>query len=79
LNNYKETAGDTHEQVRQYKGIAYIRRMNSSHVRINGVRNRDLKQHLLMGATGSINVALNQVLNQEAAKAAAGPPASCEK
>jgi hypothetical protein len=35
LNNYKGTASDTHEQVSLYNRLAYIRRIHSSHVRIN--------------------------------------------
>jgi hypothetical protein len=42
---------------------------------IDGVRDRELKQDLLMGGDRTLNEALNQALNLEAAKAAAGPKA----
>jgi len=42
---------------------------------IHGVRDRELKQHLLMGGDRTLNEALHQALKLEAAKAAAGSPA----
>jgi hypothetical protein len=42
---------------------------------IDGVRDREVKQHLLMGGDRTLNEALNQALKLEAAKAAAAPPA----
>jgi hypothetical protein len=46
---------------------------------IYGVRDREIKQHLLMGGDRSMNEALNQALKLEAAKAAAGQPARLRK
>jgi hypothetical protein len=42
---------------------------------IDGVRDREVKQHLLTGGDRALNQVLNQALKLEAAKAAAGPPA----
>jgi len=42
---------------------------------IDSVRDREVKQHLLMGGDRTLNEALNQALKLEAAKAAVGPPA----
>jgi hypothetical protein len=47
----------------------------AAHSFIDGVREREVKQHLLRGGHRTLNEALNQALKLEAAKAAAGPPA----
>jgi hypothetical protein len=39
----------------------------------DGIRDREVKQHLLLGGACTLNEALNQALNIEAAKAAAWP------
>jgi hypothetical protein len=46
----------------------------AAHAFIDGVRDREVKQHLLMGGDDTLNGALNQALKLEAAKVAAGPP-----
>jgi hypothetical protein len=45
------------------------------HAFVDGVSDRGLKEHLLMGGDRSINDALNQALKLKAAKTAAGPAA----
>jgi hypothetical protein len=45
-----------------------------AHAFIDGLRVREVKQHLLMGGDRTLNAALNQALKLEAAKAVAGPP-----
>jgi hypothetical protein len=50
--------------------VDFIQR-KAAHAFIDGVRDRELKQHFLMGSDRS----LNQALKLEAAKATAGPPA----
>jgi hypothetical protein len=45
----------------------------AAHASIDGVRDRKVKQHLLMGADRTLNEALHQDFKLEAAKAAAGP------
>ena len=47
----------------------------AAHSFINGVRDQEVKQHLLMGGHRTLNDALNQALNLEAIKVAAGLPA----
>jgi hypothetical protein len=42
----------------------------AAHV-FSGIRDREMKQHLLMGGDRTLNEALNQALKLEAAKAAA--------
>jgi hypothetical protein len=42
---------------------------------VNGLKDWDMKQHLLMGSERSFNEALNQALKLEAVNATAGPPA----
>ena len=42
---------------------------------IDGVQEREVKQHLLLGGDRTLNEALNQALKLEAAKETAGPPA----
>jgi hypothetical protein len=54
--------------------VAFIQ-TEAAHFFIDGLRDRELKQHLLMGGDRTLNEALNQALKLEAAKAAAGPPA----
>jgi hypothetical protein len=43
----------------------------AAHDFINGIRDREVKQHLLMGGDRTLNEALSQAVNLEAAKAAA--------
>jgi hypothetical protein len=45
----------------------------ATHSFIDGVRDREVKQHLLMGGDRTLNEALNQALKLEAVQAAAGP------
>jgi len=47
----------------------------AAHSFIDGLRDREVKQHLLLGGDRTLNEALNQALKLEAAKATAGPPA----
>jgi hypothetical protein len=54
--------------------IGYIQ-TEAAHAFIDGVRDREVKQHLLMGSDRTLNEALNQALKLEAAKAAAWPTA----
>jgi len=54
--------------------VAFIQ-IEAAHSFIDGVRDRELKQHLLIGGDRTLNEALNQALKLEAEKAAAGPPA----
>jgi hypothetical protein len=54
--------------------IGYIQ-TEAAHAFINGIRDREVKQHLLMGGDRTLNEALNQALKLEAAKAAAWPTA----
>jgi hypothetical protein len=53
--------------------VGYIQ-TEAAHSFIDGVRDREVKQHLLLGGDRSLNEALNQALKLEAAKAAAGQP-----
>jgi hypothetical protein len=43
----------------------------AAHAFIDGIRDREVKQHLLMGGDRTLNEALNQAVKLEAAKAAA--------
>jgi hypothetical protein len=43
----------------------------AAHAFIDGIRDREVKQHLLLGGACTLNEALNQALKIEAAKAAA--------
>jgi hypothetical protein len=54
--------------------VGYIR-TEAAHAFIDGIRAREVKQHLLMGGDRMLNEALNQALKLEAAKAAAWPTA----
>jgi hypothetical protein len=47
----------------------------AAHAFIDGIRDREMKQHLLLGGACTLNEALNQALKIEAAKAAAWPTA----
>jgi hypothetical protein len=47
----------------------------AAHAIIDGIRDREVKQHLLMGGDRTLNEALNQAVKLEAAKAAAWPTA----
>jgi hypothetical protein len=47
----------------------------AAHAFIEGIRDREVKQYLLMGGDGTLNEALSQALKLEAAKAAAWPTA----
>jgi hypothetical protein len=47
----------------------------AAHAFIDGIRDREVKQHLLLGGAGTLNEALNQALKFDAAKAAAWPTA----
>jgi hypothetical protein len=47
----------------------------AAHAFIDGIRDRELKQHLLMGDDRTLNEAINQAVKLEAAKAAAWPTA----
>lgn len=53
--------------------VGYIQ-TKAAHAFIDGVRDREVKQHLILGGDRSLNEALNQALKLEAAKAAAGQP-----
>jgi hypothetical protein len=54
--------------------VGYIR-TETAHAFIHGIRDREVKQHLLMGGGRTLNEAPNQALKLEAAKAAAWPTA----
>jgi hypothetical protein len=54
--------------------VAFIQ-TEATHSLIDGLREREVKQHLLMGGDRTLNEALNQALKLEAAQAVAGPPA----
>jgi hypothetical protein len=58
--------------------VAFVQ-TEAAHPFIDFVRDRELKQNLLMGGDRTINEASNQALKQEAAKVAAGPPARLRK
>jgi cation transport ATPase len=47
----------------------------AAHDFIDGIRDREVKQHLLLGGAPTMNEALNQALRIETAKAAAWPTA----
>jgi hypothetical protein len=47
----------------------------AAHAFIDGIRDREVKQHLLLGGDRTLNEALNQAVKLEAAKAAAWPTA----
>jgi hypothetical protein len=47
----------------------------AAHAFIDGIRDREMKQHLLLGGACTLNEALNPALKIEAAKAAAWPTA----
>jgi hypothetical protein len=50
-----------------------------AHAFIDGLRDRELKYHLLISGDTSLNEALNETRKLEAAMAAAGPPARMRK
>jgi hypothetical protein len=52
----------------------YFIQRKAIHTFIDRVRDRELKQHLLMGSDRLLNEALNQALKLEVVKVAAGPP-----
>jgi hypothetical protein len=54
--------------------VGYIQ-TEAAHAFIDGVWDREVKQHLLMGGDRTANEALNQALQLKVAKAAAWPPA----
>ena len=54
--------------------VAFVQTV-AAHYFIDGVQDREVKQHLLMGGDTIINEALNQTQTMEAAKATARPPA----
>jgi len=54
--------------------VAFIQ-TETAHSFFDGLRNRELKQRLLMVGDRTLNAALNQALKLGAAKAAAGPQA----
>jgi hypothetical protein len=54
--------------------LAFIQ-TEAAHVFIDGVRDRELKQHLLMGRERNLIEALSRAMKLEAAKEAAGPAA----
>jgi hypothetical protein len=54
--------------------VGFIQR-EAAHAFIDGVWDRKVKQHLLMGGDRTLNEALNQAVKLKAAKAAAVPPA----
>jgi hypothetical protein len=54
--------------------VEFIQR-EAAHTFVDGVRERQEKQHLLMGGDRSLNEALNHALKPVEAKAAAGPSA----
>lgn len=47
----------------------------AAHAFIEGLRNRDVKQHLLVGCDMTLSETQSQTMKLEAAKATAGPPA----
>jgi hypothetical protein len=50
--------------------------MEAAHSFIDGIRDREMKQHLLLAGARMFNEALNQALRIEAARAAAWPTAT---
>jgi hypothetical protein len=58
--------------------VGYIQ-TEAAHAFSDVVRDREVKQHLLMGGDRTLNEALNQALKLEAAKAAAWPTARLRK
>ena len=54
--------------------VAFLQ-TKAAHSFIDGVRDQEVKQNLLMGGDRTLNEALNQTLKLETAKAAAGHPA----
>ena len=54
--------------------VAFIQAV-AAHCFIDAVRDREMKQHLLIGGDRTLNEALDQALKLEAVKAAAGPQA----
>jgi hypothetical protein len=54
--------------------VGYIQ-TEAAHAFIDGIRDREVKQHLLMGGGRTLNEALNHALKLEAARAAAWPTA----
>jgi hypothetical protein len=76
-----QTSGETLQQIasaveqlahRALVGlpVGYIQ-TEAAHAFINGIRDREVKQHLQMGGDRTLNEALNQTVKLEAAKAAA--------
>jgi len=53
--------------------VAFVQ-TETAHSFIDGIRDRELKQHFLMEGDRTLNEALNQALKLEAAKAAVGRP-----
>jgi hypothetical protein len=58
--------------------VGYIQ-TEATHAFVNGVRDPEVKQHLLTGGDWTLNEALNQALKLEAAKVAAGPTARLQE
>ena len=50
-----------------------------THAFIDGIRDREVKQHLLKGGDRNLNESLNQALKMETSKAAAQPPARLQE
>jgi len=51
----------------------------AAHAFMDGIRDRELKRHLLKGGDRTLNEALNQAMKMEASKAAPEPPARLQK
>jgi hypothetical protein len=54
--------------------MGFVQR-EKAYVFVDGTEEREVNQHLLMGGERSLNKALNQPLNLQAAMAVTGPPA----
>jgi hypothetical protein len=53
--------------------VNFIHR-EAAHAFVDGMTNKEVKQHFIMGGNSSLNKALNQAQKLEAAKVAARPP-----
>ena len=60
---------------RAFVGLPVSIKTEAAQSFIDGVRDREVKQHLLMGGDRTLKEAINQALKLEATKTTAGPPA----
>jgi len=71
LQEFAATVQHVEHRALFWLSVQFIKR-KAAYAFMDGVRNGEIKQHVLMGDSGFLNEALNQELTLEAAKVAAG-------